>query len=193
MSRSTKFIIWLTFIFVFTGCSSKPKVAHVKYHQSFDFSEIKKYSLYQRDHEFNEWQSISDAVRNDIEFAIENALDKQGYLFSSVESSDVVITYHLVSQSAHLKRYNNGVNYCAYCLIHGASGRRTERLGSDSGDIVLDMINVQTKRSIWRSSYPLNVKEKDNSQELQEKIHQAITLMLSQLNNKPNALAASKS
>lgn len=187
MSRFVNLLFLLLFSLGLAGCSAQ-KAASVKYQHNFDFSDIQKYSLYQRDHEFNEWQSISDAIRNDIEFAIENALDKQGYVFSSVEESDVVITYHLVSQKINLKRYNNGVNYCAYCLVHGESGLRSQRLDNQAGHIIVDMVNSKTKRSVWRSSYPLKVKAKDNSQELQEKVHQAIMLMFNQLKRKPQAL-----
>ena len=166
-------------------CScSAPKVAKVKYQEIFDFSTIQKYSLYKRDDEFNEWQLISDATRNDIEFAIENALDSQGFVYSSLEDSDVVITYHIVSgRASGLKKYNHGVNYCSYCLVNATTGLRADKLTIGPGHIILDAINAKTKRSIWRSGYPLNIKAKDNSQVAQEKIHQVIALMLRGLGN----------
>ena len=165
------------------GCSA-PKVAKVKYQEIFDFSTIQKYSLYKRDDEFNEWQLISDAIRNDIEFAIENALDQQGYKYSSLEDSDVVITYHLVSgMPAGLKKYNNGVNYCSYCLVNATTGSRADKLSIGPGHIIIDVINAKTKRSVWRSGYPLNIKAKDNSRMAQDKIHHVIALMLRHVGN----------
>ncbi len=171
-------IISLCFL---TGCSTK-QVVKVKYQEIYDFSKVKKYSLYKREHEFNEWQSISDALRNDIELAIENTLDKKGYQYTEVDSSDIVITYYLVGNSQkNFQRYNNGVNYCSYCLVYEPSGSRADLLDTTVGSLVIDAVDMKTKRSVWRSSYPLKIKAKDNSQEIQDKVHELVEVMLDEL------------
>lgn len=164
-----------------TACSTQ-KVAKVKYQEIYDFAQVKKYSLYPRNHEFNEWQSVNDALRNDIELAIEKALDSQGYQYASTTDSDIVITYFLVGNSTRsYQRYNNGVNYCSYCLVYESSGSRADSLNIAAGSIILDAVDLKTKRSVWRSSYPLRIKPKDNSRKMQAKIHDVIAVMLEKL------------
>ena len=175
-----RFILLLS-LGLLTACST-PKVAKIKYQEIYDFNQVKSYSLYPRDHGFNDWQPINDALRNDIVLAIEKSLDGQGYQYANSGESDIVITYFLVGNSAKsYKRYNNGVNYCSYCLVYGSSGSRADSLNVTAGSIILDAVDVKTKRSIWRSSYPLKIKVKDNSQKVQAKIHEVIAAMLNKL------------
>ena len=164
-----------------SACSGSKKTG-VKYQDIYDFSNIKQYSLYQRDHEFNDWQSLSHAQRNDIELAIERALDHQGYQYTQPEKADVIIAYFLVGQEiGSLKRYNDSVRYCSYCLVHHGSGKRIDRLVLLPGDLIIDVLDGKHQRSIWRAKYPLNIDPKDNSRDVQVKIHDAIATMLKQI------------
>ncbi len=173
------FIILLVSI---SACSGSKK-AGVKYQDIYDFSNIKQYSLYQRDHEFNDWQSLSHAQRNDIELAIERSLDQQGYQYTQPEQADVIIAYYMVGgELGSLKRYNDSVRYCSYCLVHHGSGERIDRLVILPGDLIIDVLDGKHQRSIWRAKYPLNIDPKDNSREVQVKIHEAISTMLKQIN-----------
>ncbi len=179
-------LVYISLIFL-VSCSSS-KTAQIKYQDFFDFTQITTYSLYKRDHVFNEWQSISDVLRNDIELAIENTLDSTGFKYTNVEHADVILTYYLADQNPRsLKAYNNGVNYCSYCLISADSGVRSDRLNIQSGHIIIDAIDSRSKRSVWRASAPLKIKEKDNSQVAQAKIHQVVAQMLSTLGHSKTA------
>ena len=68
----------------------------VIYHSSFDFSQVQKYSFYQRDSTFFDSQSLAYSQRNRIEIAIEKSLNKQGFVYSDLEVADIIVTYHLV-------------------------------------------------------------------------------------------------
>ena len=46
------------------------------------------------------------------------------------------------------------------------------------GSLILDIIDPNNQRSVWRSVYPLGFKATDNSREMQEKISQAVDSML---------------
>lgn len=171
-------------LLLLTGCSSI-KVADSKFQPIFNFSAIKSYSLFDRNEEFSEWQALSDANRNSIELAIEQEMEVSGMDFIPAEQADIVITYFFVSGKRNiLQRYNDKVKYCSYCLTNSASGKKKDKLNVPPGSLIIDAVKPGSKRSIWRSSYPLNIGGKDNSQQMNEKIKTAVNAMLSQLHKK---------
>ena len=177
--------ILLLFISVLlVSCTARPLSVQAKYQPLFDFNNVQSYSLYNRDQPFNEFQSLSDAVRNDIELAIERAMEQQGYQFKTQQKADVILTYYWLKQDVRaFKIYNNGVYFCAYCLNHAKSDTKADRLNIKSNTLIIDVLNRKTKRSVWRSFYPLPVKPKENSQQVQRKVHQAVSLMLAKFAN----------
>lgn len=177
--RNSLVVLLLTILLC--SCSST-KTAAIKYQPIFDFSALKSYGLYQREHKFSDWQPLSDGMRNSIELAIEKSMDSQGYLLKDSSQADVVVTYYLVKQNNHtFIQYNNGVNYCSYCLMHSEKGSRKERLMIYPGSLIIDIVKPKSRRSIWRATYPLKIKDKDNSLDINTKISSAVDSMLQQL------------
>jgi hypothetical protein len=163
---------------ILSACASH-KQAGVVYQTRFDFSQVKKYSLHQRNSDFVVFQSINDVTRNAIEIAIEKSMEKQGFSYSALGEADVIVSYHLISQTGeHLSKYNESVLYCAFCLR--ASNWQSDKKNWDStaGNLIIDLIDVETKRSVWRSVYPLDINIQDNSRMQNDKIKSAIALML---------------
>ena len=161
------------------ACSNR--IATAKYHHDYDFSLIKTYSIYERNSDFTEFQSMSDANRNRIEIAIEKALDHHGYQYKENDDAQVIIGYHLINRPSDLSKYNKGVKYCDFCLHAGEAAKNKNTWKVTMGSLVLDMVHRKNKRSIWRSVLPLRLKEDDNSFETQEKIKQAIDTMFQTL------------
>lgn len=181
LKKAANHIYRLSILLMLTACSSQPKDAVVKYQPIFDFSQVQSYGLYQRHEEFNDWQLISDNMRNGIELAIEQAMDKQGFLLKDSRQADVIVTYYIVRRTHRsFKAYNRGVNYCSYCLTHSKTGNRAERLAIAPGSLVIDVLQPKYRRSIWRTSYPMGLKEKDTSIEVNTKINEAVAAMLKQ-------------
>ena len=140
MTGTFRACILIAFIALITGCSS-PKQAAVKYQPIFDFGNLESYGLYGREDEFNDWQPLSHAMRNSIELAIEQAMEAQSFSFKPADSADVVITYYIVKQNQRtFKAYNQGVNYCSYCLTNVKSGTKEERLRIVPGTLIIDAI-----------------------------------------------------
>lgn len=164
----------------FLGCSSQPP-ATAKYKSNFNFSTIESYSTYPRNSAFGESQKISFATRNNIEIAIEQGLDSKGLIYQSNDKADVVIGYHLIDNFQDLKKYNQGVKYCDPCLHSGLAVQDKKAWKLLPGSLVLDVVDQKDKRSVWRSVYPLKINPKDNSQEVQVKIQQAIAYMIKTL------------
>jgi len=170
----------LFFSFLLSSCSSYK--AKTKYRAQYDFTTIKSYSFFERNSAFTDMQNLSFSMRNRIELAIERGLDKKGYVYKTIAETDVIIGYYLISRSRkEFEAYNKGVKYCAYCLVSLDSGKTSGRRDTPSlepGNLIVDVISAETKRSIWRSYYPLKIKDDDNSTEVQEKLHEAVNAML---------------
>jgi hypothetical protein len=160
-----------------SACSSNNNAL---YHNDFDFSAVKTYSMYSRNSEFSDTQSLTDTLRNSIEIAIENHMEKHDFFYNDAESSDLIVTYHVVDKTSDYKDYNKAVLFCQQCLIasNWQQGKDKFRLAKDS--LIIDLIDPKRKRSVWRSIQPLKIKDKDNSIEVNEKIYQAVYDMLIQ-------------
>lgn len=175
----TKISLALLSIFLLVSCSTGPQF-RVNYLQSFDFSSIESYSLYGRNSPFSELQSISDVTRNSIEIAIENGFDALGYRYQLLESADVVIGYHIVNRAKELRAYNRSVRYCRVCLPNSNTEKSNSKTASN-GSLIIDIINLENNRTVWRSVSQLKLKDNDNSLEVQEKLEKNILAMLKNL------------
>ncbi|MFD2165296.1 DUF4136 domain-containing protein [Thalassotalea euphylliae] len=180
MTGTLRANIFIALTLLIVGCSS-PKQADVKYQPIFDFGNLESYGLYGREDEFNDWQPLSHAIRNSIELAIEQEMEAQQFSFKPADSADVVITYYIVKQNQRTFRaYNQGVNYCSYCLTNTKSGKKEERLRIVPGSLIIDAVKPKNRRSIWRAAYPLRIKEKDNSAQINEKVKEAVSIIIKQ-------------
>jgi hypothetical protein len=170
-----------------SGCTLS-QTAISKYQANYNFSDVKSYTFYNRNSDFSDLQNISDATRNNIELAIEQVLDKKGFKYRIEDEADIVVTYHLFNgNNKELLRYNKGVTYCSGCLRGGDGPKQKKRWKVPSGSLIVDVIDPERKRSVWRSVYDLKLNvEKDNSKETQLKIYQAIDAMIDKYPHTPN-------
>lgn len=160
------------------SCTSS-NIATTSFRGAFDFSAIESYSTYSRNSAFGDLQNLRDSTRNTIELAIEQNFDKNGFSYKTSKDADVIIAYHVINNDFNeLKLYDQQVKYCSYCLKAGQATRRELQGKLRPGSLILDIIDPNSQRSVWRSVYPLGFEEKDNSQEMQKKISHAISNML---------------
>ncbi|PCH95461.1 MAG: hypothetical protein COB83_08515 [Gammaproteobacteria bacterium] len=173
------FTVIVSIIFL-NACSSN-KIAGVVYHDSFDFSAVKNYSLYGRNSAFSDTQSLLDTRRNAIEIAIERTMASKKFNYTEIEQTDVIVSYHVFDgKHGDFSKYNEAVRFCTHCLR--ATSWQTERKYSSvsQGSLVLDLIDPKKNRSVWRSVFPLDLKEKENSAEINDRIKFAIKTMLAE-------------
>lgn len=171
-------LISLLFVIV-SGCSSKKNP--VIYYNKFDFSQVKNYSFYSSGSDFFDSQNLSHAQRSGIELAIEKSLDAQEFQYSELDQADIIVTYHLVKkQPQDYINYNKAVLFCSHCLRANAWQQNNSDWQVYRGGLIIDLVDPIRKRSVWRSIYPLKFKTKDNSKELNEKILEAVDIMLTQ-------------
>lgn len=171
------FSILLLFFFL-NACSSNYNVG-VVYHDHFDFSQVQSYSLYNRNSPFTDSQSLIYTRRNSIEVAIERTMSLKKFNYTEPENTDVIVTYYLFNgKPREYSNYNKVVRFCVHCLRANAWQTNNQYSNPGKGSLILDLVDPKSKRSVWRSTYPLDIDVKDNSAELNEKIQQAVNLML---------------
>jgi len=168
-------------LFTFLSACSGVKKAGVVYHDSFNFSEVKSYSLYDRNSDFSETQSLLDTRRNAIEIAIERTMAKHNFSYEELDKADVIVTYHVFNGRRNdFSKYNETVHFCTHCLR--ATTWKTEQQYSliNRGSLILDLVDPKQNRSVWRSVYPLDIEAKENSAETNDRIKQAVSAMLAE-------------
>lgn len=168
----------LALVITLVSCSTT-NIATTLFRDSFDFSVVESYSTYGRNSAFGDLQNLKGTTRNIIEIAIEQGFDENGFRYKPLKDADIIISYHLLSHNfVELKKYDQQVKYCGYCLNAGLASRVELESKLRPGSLILDIIDPKNQRSVWRSVYPLGFKDKDNSQEIQEKISKAVDSML---------------
>lgn len=175
---NSRLLSCLVLLISLVSCSSINS-ATTSFRDSFDFSSVESYSTYGRNSAFGDLQNLNDTIRNTIELAIEQGFDENGFRYKISENADVMIAYHLLNQNfAELNKYNQQVKYCGYCLNAGKNSRVELEIKLRPGSLILDIIDPESQRTVWRSVYPLGFKAQDNSQEMQKKISNAVDNML---------------
>jgi hypothetical protein len=173
-----KVFSFLLLFSLINACSSRHS-AGVVYHDSFDFSKVKSYSLYNRNSPFTDSQNLLDSRRNAIEIAIERTMSSNKFDYIEPEQADVIVTYYLLNgKFSEYSNYNEVVRFCAHCLRANAWQTNHQYSNIAQGSLILDLIDPKNKRSVWRSAYPLNIKVKDNSTKINAKIQQGVNSML---------------
>lgn len=174
-------VLFASILLIFLSACSSVKEAGVVYHDSFDFSLVKSYSLYDRNSAFSETQGLLDTRRNAIEIAIERTMTKNKFSYEILENADVIVTYHVFNGKRNeYSNYNKVVHFCTHCLR--ATTWKTDRQYSSvsQGSLVLDLVDPKQNRSVWRSVYPLDIEVKENSAETNDRIKQAVSAMLAE-------------
>lgn len=173
--------------FVLSGCSFKSVSLH---HQAdVNFKQINTYAVFDRDSVFSDQQAINDNLRNGIELAIENSFDDYGFSYKALKDADVIVAYALTGLPVlNPFNYTNNDVKCDFCRgdnpktkqkKHQSERQRSQQLykednNRDVGSLVIDILDKNTFRTLWEGEYPLGIKKKHSSREVQEKIQEAV-------------------
>lgn len=161
------------------SCSSQKNP--VLYQSTFNFSAIKQYSFYLSDSPFYNSQSLSHDQRNRIEIAIEKALNQKKLIYTKLANADIIVTYHITKGSRlDYQTYNKVVRFCAACLKANTWQQHNNDWHVYNNGLIIDLVNPTKERSVWRSISPLKFDSKDSGAERNEKIVNAVNVMLGQ-------------
>lgn len=174
--------VYLFFIFftltLLSSCSTQ--VGHVvDYQHSFPFSNVKSFSLFPRNSNFYNNQSLPDATRNRFELAIESALEAQGFNYVPIDRANVIVSYFSVSENrGQLLKYNRAVRFCLSC-----SHQPNRQMLADNypeGTVIVDILDTKSERSVWRGLFKLSSYAQKSDARKEQAIRAGITSMLSQ-------------
>lgn len=174
-------IIIMSALFTLLGACASNQKAGVVYHDSFDFSGVKSYSLYDRNSTFTDTQNLLDTRRNAIEIAIERTMANKKFSYQSPDNADVIVTYHVFNgKKNEYANYNKSIRFCASCL-RATTWKTDQKYATvNRGSLVVDLVDPKQNRSVWRSVYPLGLKAKENSADTNDRIKQAVSTMLAE-------------
>lgn len=162
------------------ACSSIQK-AGVVYHDSFNFSAVKTYSLYDHNSAFSETQSLLDGRRNAIEISIERTMAKNKFSYEALEKADLIVTYHVFNGNRKdYAKYNKAVHFCNHCLRATTWNTDQQYSPISRGSLVLDLVDPEKNRSVWRSVHSLDIEDEENSAETNDRIKQTVSAMLAE-------------
>ena len=170
----TTFLLFISLVtLLISGCSSNPEY---RFDQEYNFAQVKTYGIFPRESKFSEIQYLSDFQRNRIELSIENVMEQRNFSHAEYEQADVVVSYFWVGRSLQeLKDYNKGVKACLGC-----SAAEQQGLNKDIkiSMLIIDIIDNETKRSVYRSFNEIKLKEDNSSDENNNLIIEAVIEML---------------
>ena len=164
------------------GCS--PIKISTDYDPAVVFSDLRTY----------DW--IPDVLKNPpvqnsildsrIRFAVERQLAAQGYKKASPETADFHLAYHLTTEEIRSvqtdyydsgyygggRRGRRGVGY------GGVSRAETYVTSYEEGTLVLDLVDPETKKLVWRGIAQGEIDQFGSPEARQEQIDKAVGLML---------------
>jgi len=181
-------IIFLLLIFSFiTGCSS------VKV--SSDFDPAVSFSGYQAynwlpgapkatgDPRIDGNTLLQSRIRN----AVDDELNFKGFKKAEAGKADFWITFHVtLDQKTQIQTINSmnnypygwGGMYGGYYSNSALAGRDTFVYSYDEGSIIVDIIDANTRKLLWRGTATDQVHFSDKPEEKEQKINEAIKKLL---------------
>jgi len=185
MTKFTKYV--LPFVLILGGCSTT-YTAETDRNQNYDFSNVSTYYIVGDKHIENRMVSDIDRLR------IDNAIEDQFYLNGKdkveIDSADILVSYFIVTKDKtkvtstghHAPYYGYSSRYghrVGYGYGYGYSNVSTKNY--TEGTFVIDLIDNETKETVWRSSLTKPMKNYKTLEERDEAITELIKTMFKEL------------
>ena len=158
------------------ACSSSPPKPTVDFKPDYNFSQVKTIAFYHRSGQVSgdNPMQLSDIQRNRVDEALAFALKNKGYeLIDDASQADMLVSWHLATQhktdvrTYETPAYGGGYGYGPYNRYSMYScwscmPTRTEVSVQDytEGTFIVDMIDPQLRKSVWRSVVQSKLKGK---------------------------------
>jgi hypothetical protein len=169
------------------GCASI-KVAS-DYDPSANFSGLETYDwVSSTQPKTGDARLDSDILNSRIRQAVENQLGIKGYQKATDGTPDFLIAYMTsIEQKLDVSTFHYGYGYpSGYSFRRGFGGPAYTSIPSsetyvdqyDEGTLLLDIVNPQTKKLIWRGTAVDTVQKNDSPEKREERINKAVADML---------------
>jgi hypothetical protein len=157
-----------------TACASSPPKPLVDYKQDYDFSEVKRIAFYADSGKVSgdNPMQLSDMQKSRVHDALAYALKLKGYeMVDDPSQADMLVSWHLVTQfKTDVTTYNTpgtygpyyGYNrYAMYNCWSCMGGTEVVSRNYTDGTFIVDMIDPELRKSVWRSSIESRIKEQE--------------------------------
>lgn len=162
----TRMAISLFSILLVTACSSAPPKPNIDFKQDYDFQKVTKIALYDESGKVSgdNPMQLSDIQIDRIDEALSTALETRGItIVSDPTQADLLLSWHLVTQhktdvrtyetpsyGAGYGRYGGYNRYSMY-QCWNCSNTEVRVNNYTEGTFIVDMIDPQLEKSVWRS------------------------------------------
>jgi len=122
----------------------------------------------------------NDLTNNRIELAIEKTFSARGYPYQSQPSeADLLVSYFVLGvDKQYLVNYNRGVRPCVQCPMSETSVSAVQKY--QRGTLIIDLLDPQTQRSVWRGSLNKMIKADQSPTERNKSIRETTLAILAQ-------------
>lgn len=170
-----KHLIILPVILVLGACSTT-STPETDQSNDYNFSKAKTFNVV-GDTKFKN-PMISDINRSRIDSALISSLIKQGKTEANINSADVLISYFIVTKDKVKVSSNYSGSYGRYSRYGIGGVSHIDARDYVEGTLVIDVIDNESQKTIWRSTLTKSLKSYDNSTERQSAINNAVSSMM---------------
>jgi len=169
----------LALLCLLSACASVPE-ATTDYNPDFDFAGVKTIALKPVDRSAMSNMRMSDMQIDRINAAITTELEKKGYqVVSDAAQADMWLTWNLVTEERTDVRTYNSMSYYN-CWRCGPAVSDVSVSQYTLGTFIVDMIDPETTRSVWRSVIQSRIKPEQDSKKAAERRRAAATAVFAQ-------------
>jgi len=178
---STK-LVMLSSVLLLGACSSS-YVAETDQSRSYDFSSVDTYSVIGDAQLKN--PMFSDIDRERFDAAIDISMQQHNVKEVSAEKADVLVSYFVVTKdkvkvsASYSGGYASSCYRCGYGYGGGVSHINTRNYVE--GTLVVDIIDNETNKSVYRSTLVKPLKSFDSTQEREQAINKVVSDMMQKL------------
>ncbi|WP_169303121.1 DUF4136 domain-containing protein [Thalassotalea mangrovi] len=185
-----KHIILIALLAILSGCASGYK-PDIDYNPEYNFSNINSFVVLDAMQPINEQENqafnvhLSDLDNDRIIKAISINLQNKGLTSTSMEQADIQVRYQVVTKDkTRIRSYNTSFYSCWSCgpyyggYNYGGPVNQVDVKEYVEGTLIIDLIDPQLKKSIWRSQVSQAVKENIPVAEKQARIQELVDAML---------------
>ena len=152
------------------ACNTTPPMeANTDFDNRFDFSSVKKIVIEPASRMDPAMIRISDMQIGRISDAMADQLVRRGYVIVQQRSeADMFLIWHLVTQEKlDVRSYNSAGYYNCWGCGPGVSDVSVRQF--TQGTLIVDMIDPQRNKSVWRSIVETRLRSQPSQQEASER------------------------
>ncbi len=160
---------------ILAACSSTPKVSS-DYDPDYEFSDIRSYYAIPDNQSQFHGQPGTSLTDQRITSALAREMAARNITATSAEDADIWVIFHIVSKDkTRVTSYNSMYGYYGY-----GGGSSVQVRHYTEGTLLIDLINPDTRKTVWRSESSATIKEREPAEE-QQLIHEHVAAAIAEV------------